>query len=72
MMEGEADTMADLDKEGSISLAAQVAASSLAAPVAKEAPSLTSLVNTESLESAAEKFKDYEVTGEGGGGRVWG
>ncbi|MEW5319837.1 MAG: hypothetical protein WDW38_010962 [Sanguina aurantia] len=42
-----------LDKEGSASLAAQVAASSL---LANDKPSLASLINTESLETAAEKF----------------
>lgn len=47
------------DKEGSY-LAAQVANSSLLpARDGKEAPSLAALVNTESLESAAEKYKDF-------------
>jgi CCR4-NOT transcription complex subunit 1 len=47
------------DKEGSY-LAAQVANSSLLpSKDGKEAPSLASLVNTESLESAAEKYKDF-------------
>eukprot|EP00798_Chlamydomonas_sp_ICE-L_P003954 gene3954-14033_t len=49
-----------LDKDGSISLAAQVAAASLMPSTAKEAPSLASLVNTESLETAAEKYKDFK------------
>jgi CCR4-NOT transcription complex subunit 1 len=64
------DVMGELDKEGSMSLAAQVASSSLT-PNAREAPRLAGTVNTESLESAAEKYRDFRCgffAGGGGGG----
>lgn len=64
----------------SMQLAASVAAASLAAPVG---PSLAALVNTESLESAADKYRDFKepteaaqdkwvvqsIAGSGGAGR---
>lgn len=40
-----------------MNLAAQVAAASLAAPMG---PSLAALVNTDSLETAAEKYRDFK------------
>ena len=54
------DSIDALDDKDSSDLAAQVANSSLLpARDGKEAPSLASLINTESLESAAEKYKDF-------------
>ncbi|PNH04056.1 CCR4-NOT transcription complex subunit 1 [Tetrabaena socialis] len=52
---------------GGMILAAQVAAASLAAPLG---PSLAALVNTESLESAAEKYRDFREPPEAAADKV--